>query len=163
MIGPISGSSGSVSELKALLELVSDPKKVSAAIAQLEKVQVETGKLLEEKAELESKIEKESARVEKAAADLEDKIANFNASAVELASKLRGLEAGLRDVKAREERLAKEREAIDNAKAELAKDKAEHKLATEKSEERLAKKSQEAKALKDEYETKLSKLKQAMG
>ncbi len=164
MMGPISGSAAnSIEDLKALLEIVSDPKKAAKALDEIGKVVEENKKLLLQNADAESTAGAKLKQVEKQAADME-----FRMSAVK--ERERDFEASQKAVAAKAEELKDHADRLASERAALGEQTAGHQKAVEQFKAYCAKKHAEisqalaeAEATKAEYDAKILKLKQAVG
>lgn len=161
MIGPITGSS--VSELQALLDVVADPKKVSAALASLKKVGEETAKLLDEKSKVEMAIDQKQQKLNDAKAEHDARMEKLLALSHELEEKQKGLAVQEASLKDRERELIQAKNTLADAEFKMSVHSAEKAKLWAESEALVIQKMAEAKAMKEEYENKLAKLKQAMG
>lgn len=157
------GASNSIAEIKAILELVSDPKKTAKALDELKTVADETRKLLEEKSKVEMDTDAKLKKLAAGEADLGGRLEKFNKLYSELSVQQEFQRNAFAELEAREEKLKVERKALDKGHAELLSKIEDHKLHCEMQAKQVEKIKAEAQAMKDEFEAKLSKLKQAMG
>lgn len=157
------GASNSISELKELLALASDPKKLAKALDELQSVADDTRKLLEEKSKVEMEAAAKLKKIEEGQVDYDDKMAKLRSLDAEMKVKHQVYLNNVADLKAREESLAKALAGIDGMKAKMDAQWLAHEKQIQAQSEEAAKEIADAKALKNAYEAKLAKLKQAMG
>ncbi len=157
------GASDAITQLKAILELAQDPKKLLKAIGDLEQVSIETKKLLDEKAAVEASAE---AKLKQLAIDgpkFEAQLAAVKQADEEISAKHVIYAANLNDLENREQWLATGRKELEKGKAELLADIQKQKLANEADRAVIAKEKAENDDRQNLLEAKLAKLKQAMG
>lgn len=163
MMGPIAGAADGISQLKGLLELVSDPKKVGKAIEELESVQAETKKLLDAKSKVETDVDAKLKKLADEKLAVEELQASANALDAEVHVKQAVYLSNLNDLEARENQLLSVKKEVEKERAGQAAKLEQIKAQAEAQNALHAEKLAEANAIKEEYEAKLAKLKQAMG
>lgn len=163
MMGVSAGTADAIGQLKEILELASDPKKLAKVVAELEKVSSETKALLEEKAKVEMEASAKLKKLAEATAEFEVKSKEFSKISSETQNQQQVLASTLADIKTREQKLKAGMQALEEDRAEHAMRVAQQKTINEQMNANVAKKLAEAEALKIELEARLAKLKQAMG
>jgi chromosome segregation ATPase len=157
------GAVDSLGQLKELLEIASDPKKVSKALGELQAAADETRKLLEEKSKIEMEATAKLKKVEDGRAEYEDKMAKLRSLDAEMKVKHEVYESNSSELKDREQKLASGLKALAVKEAAFSSEVERHEAHMKAQGEEAAKEIADAKALKNAYEAKLAKLKQAMG
>lgn len=163
MMGVSAGTADAIGQLKEILELASDPKKLAKALAELEKASAETKALLEEKAKVEMEAAAKLKKLETSLVDYDDKMAKLRALDAEVNSKHQVYLSNSSGLKTREQNLERGQKALDAEKADHVSAVADYTAKCVKMDALISEKLAEAKALKEEYEARLLKLKQAMG
>ncbi len=163
MMSPISGNVGdAVSDLKALLELAADPKKLAKAVADLEESAKSAKLAIAEKSRIEADVDNKLKKLAADAPVVEAKLAKLKEVETDLEKRQGIFNTGLSDLEYREQTLARERDALQFAIVKHLADVEAHKRSIKENHAALAQKQAAADAAKAEYEAKLVKLKQAM-
>lgn len=163
MMGPITGSADNISELKKLLELVSDPKKSLDVLTKMDAAIVEGKRLSAEKLALD--------------ASASAKLKTADETLVKVLSKSTELATKTQDLVHRESALASALNIHEAQKKKLKQDIADHQMDRDifkkwaasyeadvaKEKAQAAKTQAEADAAKAEYDDKVLKLKQITG
>lgn len=163
MIGQIGAPSpDAISDLKSLLELAADPKKLSKAVAELEEASAAAKLVIDEKARIEADVDRKLKQLEIDGPQMDSRVREVKVAEAELEQKQKIFDAGLSDLEYREQALAREKAALQVSVAKHLADVEKHKKAVTEHHAAYLHKNAEASAVKEQFEIKMAKLKQAM-